>query len=223
MQVDYYKNNVKLWEDWLNHYKTLEINPLLISKDGALNPDKYFSSPIRILFILKDTNDYAGGDLASLLKNGPVYQMWHVLARWASGLMRSFPAYEEINNWEEMCESLWSVSVINLKKITGKSTAQNRDINVYAYRDRELLRRQIELLNPQLIVSCGVIDPLVWLLELDIKSTYDINFPVFSNVHQAWVLSFRHPARATREHYEELQTLSMKNEMFWEWLKHHKR
>jgi hypothetical protein len=106
---------MNIWSKWEDHYREIGLNPDDICKDGIINESHYQGASSKLLFILRETNDYAK-DLRELLKNGPKYQMWHTVARWASGLLRDFPDYEEIDKYDIMTESIKQIACINLKK-----------------------------------------------------------------------------------------------------------
>lgn len=202
----------KIWEKWEEHYTAKGIDIDLISRDGILNDQCYSETRPKILFILKDTNDFVKEhreeqDLRIHLKDGPAYQMWHAVARWAAGILKGFPPYEDIDNSATLKDSLSRVAAINLKKVTGKSSADMTTINAYAHMDRDLLVEQIKMINPDIIVACGVFDPLIWLLDLNVHSSQlnQLDEPVSSSIIPAWVIPFRHPARVdSRATYEKL-------------------
>lgn len=53
-------------------------------------------------------------------------------------------------------QQLRRVAIINLKKLAGSGTANREAISVQAWRDREYIRRQVQIINPNLVVTCGV-------------------------------------------------------------------
>ncbi len=90
--------------------------------------------------------------------------MWHTVARWSAGILNDFPKYEEIDKYDTYKEWLSKIATVNLKKASGGSTADMAVINAYCYRDRELLLEQIIEIAPNIVVACGTIDVLIWLL-----------------------------------------------------------
>ncbi|MCH7859373.1 MAG: hypothetical protein IID14_06690, partial [Candidatus Marinimicrobia bacterium] len=152
--------------EWNNHYRSTGIDVDRICKDGIIDPVAYEKADSKILFILKDTNKYRG-DLRELLHDGPRFQMWHALARWAAGIQLGFPQFEEIDKPDVMRTAFRSCAVINLKKTTGKAQANMSVINAYAHQDRRLLHKQIDEIKPDGIVACGTFDQMLWLLDLD--------------------------------------------------------
>ncbi len=195
------------WQKWEKHYERLGLDPKLICTDGIPYEKGYLAARRRVAFVLKETNDFSG-DLWCLLKDGPKFQMWHTLARWSAGILNGFPPFEEIDRYDVMKESLLSVAVVNLKKATGGASADMSIINAYAHQDRELLAEQFDDVRPHLIVACGTMDPLVWLLDLRVDVRQPLNVPVRDDSREAWVLRWRHPGRVNnRKSYDELKDL----------------
>jgi len=199
----------ELWKSWEDFYNSKGIEKTHICKDGFINIKEYMQARKKILFVLKDVNDYPGGDLADLLKEGPKYQMWHTIARWAAGILNDFPKYELIDNYDIMKKSLLQVAAINLKKISGMSYADMRIINAFSKQDKHLLVKQIEIVNPQIIIACGTFDSLIWILDLDVNP---FELDKKGVIKDKWlVIQWRHPGRANnKKTFENLRKL-MKN------------
>ncbi|SMO92542.1 hypothetical protein [Fodinibius sediminis] len=198
----------EIWNDWEEHYENINVQSGEICKDGIINNDKYEKSDPKILFVLKEVNKYGGGDLCHLLKNGPKYQMWHAVARWSAGILNDFPPFSDIDNKESKYEAIHSIASINLKKTTGKASANKKRINAFAYRDRELLLKQIELISPDIIIAGGTFDILIWLLGLDIDPQNPEYKPVTDSKRDLKVVPWRHPARVNnKKTYRELKEL----------------
>jgi hypothetical protein len=198
----------ELWSRWEKHYLNRGIDPGRICRDGILNVSEYGQVRPSVLFVLREVNDYPGGNLAELLKGGPRFQMWHTVARWAAGIQRSFPPFELINRFEILREALHRTAAINLKKTSGGNAADLAVINAYAYQDRHLLRKQIGDIHPDVIVACGTFEPLVWILELEVDPDRPHKVPVYCTSFSTWVVPWRHPGRAdNRETYNALKVM----------------
>lgn len=197
-----------IWSKWESHYKNLEIEPGRICRDGIVNEEEWGNSDIKVLFIMKEVNDWEGGDLKNLLKNGPKYQMWHTVARWAAGIQRGFPDFLEIDNWDSMKESTKKIASINLKKTSGGSSANMSIINAYAKMDKELLREQIFLIKPNIIIAGGTFENLIWLLDLDVDPDSPYKKPCLDKLTSAWVVPWVHPSRVNnKDTYDELKSI----------------
>ncbi len=189
------------WKRWERHYLGLGIEPKRICKDGVINSDKFYKTKPKILFIMKDVNNIEGGpegNLPEWLKNGPRYPLWHTIATWSAGILNGFPPYRQIDK-KLMKESLENIAAINLKKASGKSRVDSEIISAYTHQDRDLLIEQIDFIMPDLIISCGVMEPLIWLLDLKVNPEAPSDKPVKDITRKAWIIPFRHPARASGE------------------------
>jgi len=199
-----------IWYKYIKHYEKLGINPKRICKDGIIDFNEFHKAKPKILFIMKDVNDFEGGDLREWLKEGPRY-MWHTIAKWSAGMLNDFPMYEEVVHYDVKKEALKKIAAINLKKSSGKATVAPEIVNAYAHQDRELLLEQIDSIAPDLIISCGVMDQLIWLLDLKVNPEKPSNEPIKDKARNIWVVPFRHPARAGgREVYNKLKEIATK-------------
>jgi len=197
-----------IWKKWEKHYQKLNIDPKNISKDGILTEKIYWKTKPKILFVLKDTDRFPGGDLRELLKDGPIYQMWHTIARWASGILLGFPNYQEINKYEIMSESLAKTAIINMKKISGGPSADYTTLNLFAKQDKELLLEQIDAIKPDCIVTCGTFNPLLWVLDLKLNPSNPLEQPIYYKKIGSAVVPWRHPNRANNNKtYLELKEI----------------
>ena len=193
-----------LWKKWRDHYNNLGLEVDKISVDGLIHDEQY-NRIKSILFILKETNDYTGS-LQGLLKNGPKYQMWHTLSRWAAGILEDFPEYKKIDDSNILKQSLHQVSAINLKKTTGGTRAEYSIVNAFAHQDRFLLKEQIELIAPKIIVACGTFDILVWLLGLTVDAQ-EPHKKAAITPNGVKIIPMRHPSMAdNRKTYSALKT-----------------
>lgn len=197
-----------LWEDWKRHYIESGINPGRLCKDGIVDHRCYRETTVKVLFVLKEVNDFPGGDLAAFLRKGPKYQMWHTVARWADGIQRGFPAYEQVDKFSTQQEALRRCAAINLKKTSGGASSDMAVINAYALHDRELLLRQILEIQADVIVACGTFNSLAWLLELEFLPDSPMSHAVYDSARTAWVIPWRHPGRVdNRKAYRELKRI----------------
>jgi hypothetical protein len=200
-----------IWQRWERHYNRLGIDSNNMSRDGIIDVEK-FNNDKKILFILKETNKFPGGSLSELLKTGPKYQMWHTLARWAAGILQDFPDYLTVDSKSEKTIAIHQIAVINLKKISGGSTANMSQVTSYAHQDKELLIDQIKSINPKMIIACGTFEPLIWLLDLSVDVDAPYSKPVKSKIINAEVVPWRHPSRVSNKNtYDELKDLLAKN------------
>lgn len=132
-------------------------------EDGIINPEiwKDKTSGKHILFILKEA--YGGeGDWSlseEVKKNAPWSAVWNRIVEWTYGI--SLTTVNTIARYEPSKISLekpnpWlnQIAVLNIKKSGGKSQSYYGEIAAYADYDSAEIIRQIEIINPDIIV-CG--------------------------------------------------------------------
>lgn len=145
----------KLFEEW----KSKE-GRVGFSNDGIVDYDKYVHSRYKILFLLKETNnkERKSIDLTKFLKEGANRtHTWDNIARWIKVMLQdSEPIWDNYKNIKVEKKDLISrVAVMNIKKTSGGHTANNKEIIQIAEEDSKLIKSQIELINPDIIISCG--------------------------------------------------------------------
>ena len=186
-----------LWQQWESRYSS-------VCKDGIIEPKLFEKSRYKILFVLKETNKYSGS-LTEFLKNGPKYQMWNTVARWAAGFLNDFPEYQSINNKAERATALKHISVINLKKIKGESYSDMKIIRKYANDDKDLILNQIHLIAPNIIIACGTFNILIDLFKLPDNDNKPMKMKIKDDF-DTLVIPSRHPCRAdNKKTYEEFK------------------
>jgi hypothetical protein len=144
-------------QELLNEWKKIRNNFI---SDGIVNIENYEKSKIKVLYILKEVNGGSNWDLRNFLdKDGGRYQTWSNIARWQYGIEN----YKDSDIWDKIEKidgkfrkrQLKNISVINLKKESGKATSNMNEIWEYAWNDRDFLKKQISIYKPNIIVCCG--------------------------------------------------------------------
>lgn len=143
--------------------ETLQINhqtDAFIS-DGPINKRKWDSNTDKkILFVLKEAyneeKDWNLGKWISGLDKYPA--IWKRVAEWTYGIckstLESVPTYNPNMKFIDMKDYLDKISVLNLKKSNGKSSSDYEEIYQYAMFDKEEIKKEIEILSPDIII-CG--------------------------------------------------------------------
>lgn len=125
------------------------------AEDGIVNEDLWDKAAKKILFLLKDTNGYKG-DFRGAVDSIP----WPEIGYWSYGLEHSlnssFPDFSiAADQYRDACRG---VAVVNIKKSPGKGSADAKEIERFATRDREFIEKEIGIISPDIIVSGGVFD-----------------------------------------------------------------
>jgi hypothetical protein len=130
-------------------------------RDGAMDEATYYAEPRRVLFVQVEPNSrdgaykrFYGHDLRLVFPQIPAKANTVQMAVFAGmALNRTVPV--ERPGPAEVEGLLRRFACINLKKLAGRSAADKREIAEYAWRDRSLLREQIQLLAPHVILAGG--------------------------------------------------------------------
>lgn len=134
-------------------------------EDGVVCQESWSKAKLRVLFLLKEPNGYKGehGPLNELLRKAattnPGSAMWdrptfHNIGRWAYGLANyshDVPSYQEANKAYKT--AVLECAYINIKKSSGGARA-TKEVAVHAAKYAAFLRRQVDLLAPDIVV-CG--------------------------------------------------------------------
>lgn len=166
-----------------------------INDVGLYNAQKEVGKAV--LFIAKEPNDKNKGqwDFPSWWKNNPLYKSFSIrLAEWAYGLINKFPEYDHIPGGEEKKRGLLSSAFMNLKKSGGGGMADNDKIEHALSSTQELLHKEVEIIDPDIIIGCGIWYKHWQALFGDIKwikSGYDIYIAKRNNVK---LVAFKHPS-----------------------------
>ena len=183
--------------------------------DGLPNAEQYVLSNIRILFILKEVNGGQAWDLREFLRNGARSQTWNVVARWVEGILNLEKEFKwnelESDNEERRNRILEKICAINVKKTSGTDVADNKIIKAAVQENKENLRRQIEIYQPDIIICCGTETPYVQIMNNapNWKMT-SRGIWYFVETNGTIVISYSHPEARTKEcllHYGLLDAI----------------
>jgi hypothetical protein len=132
---------------------------------GVIDPAKWEGAPRKVLFLLKEAYDTSpasqGFDLCELVRDrwkGPRGRTWFQIGRWAHLIQHSkpatIPAYP--NSRCEITEAVVASAVVNVRKSGGAKSSDADVIREYAAADGDLLLRQIDGIQPDVVICGGV-------------------------------------------------------------------
>lgn len=157
------KEENKLFDEWKTKHK--EFVP-----DGLVNVNSYVFARPKITVILKEVNAKNSFDLMSFVRKGAEGgKTWNNISRWIANILYD-KDYDEVDYMgeKERKKYLAPISVINLKKTPGGGTANNSEIDKFAKADREFIKKQLEIYDPDIIICGGTGDMLIEsVLNLD--------------------------------------------------------
>lgn len=183
-----------------------KIDPSIV-EDGIVNEEEYLDSKYKILYVMKEVNGGSGWNLKDFLYDGGRSQTWDNVARWTEGLLNINYEYSwdylEKNNEKRRKDFLKKIGVINLKKTPGRHTSEYKKISMAAFENRNLIKKQVDLYNPDIIICCGTADDLV-------KNYFESNIVnwdmtkrgiQFIRFKDKIIISFAHPEARIRDAY----------------------
>lgn len=178
-----------------------------IVTDGIVDENQYLSSKYKILYVMKEVNGGEDWDLRKFLYDGGRSQTWDNVARWTQGILNLDKEYNWedllVNNDERRKTYLKKIGSINLKKTGGGYTSVDKEISKAAMENREIIKKQIELYNPDIIICCGTAGNFANSI-LDLK---EIKWPMtqrgveYIKYKEKTILSFAHPEARIRDAY----------------------
>jgi hypothetical protein len=150
-------------------------------RDGVVDYDIFAQQPIKILWILKETNDKEGycRDLREFLNVPDSYRRWK--QTWLPVLQVStalLSGTENIDssNFESVKSRLRMnvrefylfkrIAAININKLPGDRKITSKELENRYRQFRDLILSQIKLINPDVIICCGVF----WVMWDDLES-----------------------------------------------------
>jgi len=134
-------------------------------KDGIVDLAKYKKANFKILWILREVNDTGssgGWDLREFLSKqvlgyGNWRKTWKMVMYPTWGILNDFSEWrQQSRNWEDGNRTVFGkVAVINIKKIPGGSTKNEKRIKNAFKTNKELLFKQIDVYEPDIIILGG--------------------------------------------------------------------
>lgn len=192
----YEKEHKSVWDAYRAKYQ--ERNSYLF-EDGIVDLDNYRG----VLFLLKEA--YSKKQklgkwnlVANLGEQGP-WKMWHRVSEWVYGIehttVNRIAPFHSFSNEEERL-ALSHLAVVNVKKINGSSVSNDEDLGKYVEDNRELLRREIESVQPQIIVCGNTFSYLQMIFDIKIERKCDNWYYWLSleGLSDVLALDYYHPA-----------------------------
>lgn len=190
--------------------KIRKLDPSIIV-DGVSNEGQYVSAPYRIMYVLKEVNGGSGWNLCDFLQNGGRDRehdpTWDNIARWTEGI---FNLQKELT-WVQMekdCRNrrekmLPKICAINVKKTSGGYVSKNKDVYTAALNNAAVLRQQLALYRPEIVICCGTegafVDACFHEKHIDWKMT--TRGVWYFKDEDKIVIAFSHPAARVKDCY----------------------
>lgn len=166
----YIEKHSALMTKWNKRHKQLGYKTFVT--DGIICPQEWYKQEDKILFILKEaysTNSSDDWSLVDCLNNpdGRDGRIWTAIAEWCHAVQNTdadfFPLFDgwlespkgDMKKYrEKRYELLKKCAVINIKKSNGVNGSDDADLLCYVNSDWDLIKEQIDIISPTVIV-CG--------------------------------------------------------------------
>jgi hypothetical protein len=133
-------------------------------RDGIIDPDRWAACPRKVLLLLKEAYESEaekkGYDLCKLIRDeweGPKHNIWWNASYWclaAQSIEFPPPLPSDDKGYVDATKALLASSVVNVKKSDGRSFSDNVNLKEYTTNDKEYIKKQIKLIDPQIVI-CG--------------------------------------------------------------------
>lgn len=135
-----------------------------IVPDGVIDEASFLNAEKKILFLLKEVNGGEDGkgvtDLRDFVLDNAKgrWQTWDNVYRWVRTILESdsirWEDVEEVDREKDRLDILKQIAVMNVKKTSGGSSADDTELKKAAEANKEVLKKQIELYDADYII-CG--------------------------------------------------------------------
>ena len=148
-----------LLENWKKQHEKKGYRKFI--SDGIVNYDKWKNqSTPKVCYFLKEAYDTHenGFDLTKMLKEKEPWGMWKKVVIWTQAIYNSFSGdifdYPSKDFKSVFKNVIQNIAVVNIKKSNGEKSSNDNDLQQFINLDKEKIKREIELINPDIII-CG--------------------------------------------------------------------
>lgn len=194
---------------------------------GVVDDEAYSLNRPRLVVLLKEVNSrQSGWSLPEFVRRQATYasegksyrwRTWKTVGLWSYGIHNGFPPFSEIaRDRSAVATGLRSIGITNLRKAPGGASANMRVVTEAALESRELLRRELEIMSPDVVICGNTFQPIVKALGLTSRTllrhsgTWHRYSVCQLNGHPIVLLDMCHPQASIRrkETYSLLQDMA---------------
>lgn len=205
-----------LMADWRTHWQEQHAEYSFFNEDGIVDYERWAAllDSKHILVLLKETNGLQGS-LVECLRHGGNGKTWNNVIRWVKMALEG--VYLDCVPQSEFQDIIRNIAVMNLKKYAGGPHAHAKEIERVAHQDADLLRRQIELYEPDILLTGGWVltsnvlhdticeDATPWTKPNEQTNLWYYETDTITKHHKTLVVSMPHPNRSDRRWTLELE------------------
>ena len=149
-----------LLENWKKEHEEKGYRKFI--SDGIVNYNKWEKqSTPKVCYFLKEAYDDTEGkgfNLSKKLNEEEPWGMWKKVAIWTQAIYNSFSRdisdYPSKDFKSVFKNVIQNIAVVNIKKSNGEKSSNDNDLQQFINLDKEKIKREIELINPDIII-CG--------------------------------------------------------------------
>jgi hypothetical protein len=185
----------KLFEKWkqehkddkLYEYDTPSIDGKIIPKENFISDGFCISNVIKentILYISKESHEY---DKDSIINKEKINEYKYLKKCFADNKNTSFPS--RIRGMQEILgKDIKDMTFMNINKRGGFSYTNMAVLNTYAMQFSDNIVNEIEIINPELIICCGIgLKRIINMVYT--KCDKELNRPIVEVNHPSYVIS----------------------------------
>lgn len=189
------KTHTKLFEKWkqehkddkLYEYDTPSIDGKIIPKENFISDGFCVSNVIKentILYIAKESHEY---DKDSIINKEKINEYKYLKKCFADNKNTSFPS--RIRGMQEILgKDIKDMTFMNINKRGGFSYTNMAVLNTYAMQFSDNIVNEIEIINPELIICCGIgLKRIINMVYT--KCDKELNRPIVEVNHPSYVIS----------------------------------
>lgn len=168
-------------------------------RDGIVNEDWWMQVQTvpKICFFLKEARTTEEKyDLAADLNNRSPWQLWQKVAIWTQSIQAAFTVERSYDNDKinmKLHDSVKQIAVVNVKKSNGMASSNDEDLWSYVNADKDLLKKELEIVNPDIIV-CGYTFSMLAAVLGDELERYNTEDTMFAFWKDKLIIDYYHPA-----------------------------
>ena len=185
-----------LFQEWEAAHKRKGYKRFI--RDGIVSLEDWYRQPTpKICYLLKEAySDHEGFDLAKLLHKKEPWQMWKKVAVWTEAIFQAFgdgKEYDQERIQANIRRNTNRIAAINVKKSNGQSESDYKELEDCAIEDRDFLRRELDIVNPDIIV-CGYTSHCLRVILGDDWKNNKTAMTLFGEWNGKMVIDYYHPA-----------------------------
>ena len=185
-----------LFQEWEAAHKRKGYKRFI--RDGIVSPEVWYGQPTpKICYLLKEARrDVEGYNLVEDLQASVPWQMRKKVAVWTEAIFQAFgngKEYDQERIQANIQQNINRIAVINVKKSNGQSKSDYQELEKYAKEDRAFLRRELDIINPDIIV-CGYTSHCLRVILGDDWKNNKTDMTLFGEWNGKMVIDYYHPA-----------------------------